>query len=121
VDSADLHDVQAAHLLRSLRVAAAPRVAVVVIMLGAMSLATEGYEWFAQSILLACYAVGAMLPVLIVQTMTAPTGGSEKRVVEHVTVVVDGEVRDLGTMADDGNGRARADHRVMDVYAPPVQ
>jgi hypothetical protein len=60
VDSADLHDVQAAHLLRSLRVAAALRIAVVVIMLGAMLVATERYEWFAQSILLACYAVGAI-------------------------------------------------------------
>jgi hypothetical protein len=66
VDSADLHDVQAAHLLRSLRVAAALRIAVVVIMLGAMLLATERYEWFTQSILLACYAVGAITVAVLV-------------------------------------------------------
>lgn len=66
MDSADLHDVQAAHLLRSLRVAAALRIAVVVIMLGAMLLATERYEWFAQSILLACYAVGAITVTVLV-------------------------------------------------------
>lgn len=74
MDSADLHDVQAARLLRSLRVAAALRIAVVVIMLGAMLLATERYEWFAQSILLVCYAVGAItvaLPVFFRIGVTA--------------------------------------------------
>jgi two-component system NarL family sensor kinase len=87
VDGADLHDVQAAHLLRSLRVAAALRIAVVVIMLGAMLLATERYEWFAQSILLACYAVGAVTVAVLVLLRVGVTAAHQR--LQVITAVGD--------------------------------
>lgn len=59
VDAADLRDVRAAHLLRSLRVGAVLRIAVVGLMVFAM-MRTARPEWFAQSVLLVCYGVGAL-------------------------------------------------------------
>jgi hypothetical protein len=57
--------------------------------------------------------------VLIVETMTVPTGKSVECLIAHVTVVVDGVVRDIATMAD-ATGYARSDHRVTTVYCPPT-
>ena len=59
-DGADMRGIRAQHQLRSVRAAALLRIAVVGLMVGAMLLDTRVEEWFAQSVLLVCYAAGAI-------------------------------------------------------------
>jgi NAD(P)-dependent dehydrogenase (short-subunit alcohol dehydrogenase family) len=72
-DGADMRDIRAQHQLRSVRAAAMLRIAVVGLMVGAMLLGTRVEEWFAQSVLLVCYAAGAIWAAAFAFCGTGPS------------------------------------------------
>lgn len=56
------------HRLRSYRIAAALRIGVVVLMVAAMVVGTRRSEWPRQSVLIACYAIAAVVSVVLAYT-----------------------------------------------------
>jgi two-component system, NarL family, sensor kinase len=86
-DGADMRDIRAQHQLRSVRAAAMLRIAVVGLMVGAMLLGTRVEEWFAQSVLLVCYAAGAIWAAAFAFCLTGPS--STKQTVQIAIAVGD--------------------------------
>lgn len=73
-DGSDMRDIRAEHQLRSVRTAALLRIMVVALMVGAMLLGTATEEWFAQSVVLLCYAAAAVLALAKAgSSATSPT------------------------------------------------
>ena len=87
--STDLDQVRQAHRLRSLRIAAILRVAVVAVMAGATFMGTADTEWTKQSVLLGLYGVAAITAVLLAFSPAAGARmGTGTQFVLHVIDVV---------------------------------
>ena len=87
-DGADTGDIRRKHQLRSVRTAALLRIAVVGLLVGAMLLGTRAEEWFAQSILLACYAAGAIWATVLAFSTAGTSAANPKT----QTVIAVGDV-----------------------------
>jgi two-component system, NarL family, sensor kinase len=87
-DGADTGDIRRKHQLRSVRTAALLRIAVVGLLVGAMLLGTRTEEWFAQSVMLACYAAGAIWTTVLAFSQTGTSATKPKT----QTVIAVGDV-----------------------------
>jgi two-component system NarL family sensor kinase len=87
-DSVGERDIRMKHQLRSVRAAAILRITVIALMIAAMLVGTATSEWFAQSVLIACYAVAASAAAASAFTLAA----SRKITRRLQTVVAVGDV-----------------------------